>query len=67
MTSCDVYVYLKPNFRMEKYLLCLNKKQRFAISSYRTNSACLSKVTGRFKKRKLKGTTYSVLYVMGIS
>ncbi len=40
MNSCDVYDHLKPNFQMEKYL-CLNKKQRIAISRFRTNNTCL--------------------------
>ncbi len=35
MTSCDVYGHLKPNFKMEKYLICLIKKQRIAISRFR--------------------------------
>ncbi len=52
MTACDVYVHLKPNFQIEKYLLCLNKKQHIAISRFRTNNTHLHKVTGRFKKKK---------------
>ncbi len=51
MTSCDVYVYLKPNFKMEKYLTCLNKNQHIAICKFRTNNTRLPKVTGRFKKK----------------
>ncbi len=54
MTSCDVYVHLKPNFKMEKYLICLNKKQHIAIYKFRTNNTCLPKVTGRFKKPKIE-------------
>ncbi len=50
MTSCDTFVHLKPNFKMEKYLICLNKNQRIAICKFRTNNTCLPKVTGRFKK-----------------
>ncbi len=49
MTLCDLYVHLKPNFKMEKYLISLNKNQRIAISKFRTNNTCLPKVTGRFK------------------
>ncbi len=58
MTSCDVYVHLKPNFVMEKYLICLNKNQCIAICKFRTNNIRLPKVVRRFvfKKQKLKGT-----------
>ncbi len=52
ITSYDVYVHLKPNFQMEKYLLCLNKKQCIAIFRFSTNNTRLPKVTGRFKKNK---------------
>ncbi len=31
MISCDVYVHLKPTFKIEKYLICLNKNQHIAI------------------------------------
>ncbi len=51
MTSCDVYVHLKPNFKMEKYLISLNRNQRIAICKFRTNNTHLPKVTGRFKKK----------------
>ncbi len=54
MTSCDVYVHLKSNFKMEKYLICLNKNQRIDICKFRTNNTCLHKVTGRFKKPKIE-------------
>ncbi len=54
----------KPNFKMEKYLICLNKNQRIAICKFRTNNTHLPKVTGRLTKTKLKGTNNSVLYVM---
>ncbi len=44
MSSCNMYLQLKPNFQMEKCLTCLNKKQRIAISRYRINiKACLLK------------------------
>ncbi len=46
MISCDVYVHSKPNFKMEKYLICLNKNQCIAICKFRTNNTCLPKVTG---------------------
>ncbi len=52
MTSCDMYLHLKLNFQIEKYLLCLNKKQRIAISRFRTNNTRMPKVTGRFKKNE---------------
>ena len=52
MTSCDVDVHLKPHFKIEKYLISLNKKQRKAICKFRTNNTRLSKVIGRFKKPK---------------
>ncbi len=45
MTSCHVYVHLKPNFKMVKYLMCLNKNQHIAIFKIRYNIH----VTGRFK------------------
>ena len=54
MSSCDVYVHLKPDFKMEKYLISLNKKQRIAICRFRMNNTHLSKVTGRFKKTKVE-------------
>ncbi len=54
VTSCDVYVHLKPNLKMEKYLICLNKNQRIAICKFRTNNTSLPKVTGRFKKPKVE-------------
>ncbi len=54
MTSCDVYVHLKPNFQMKKYLLCLSKKQYIAISRFRTNNTHLPQVIGRFKEPKVK-------------
>ncbi len=50
MTSSDVYIHLKPNFKMEKYLISLNKNQRIAICKFRNNNTRLPKVTGRFKK-----------------
>ncbi len=54
MTSCDVYVHLKRNFKMEKYLICLNKNQPIAICKFRTNNTHLPKVTGRYKKTKVE-------------
>ncbi len=54
MNSCDVYIHLKPNFQMQKNLLCLNKKQRIVISRFRTNNTCLPNVTGRFKDPKVE-------------
>ncbi len=54
MTSCDVYVHLKPIFKMEKYLICLNKNQRIAICKFRTNNTHLPKATVRFKKTKVE-------------
>ncbi len=51
MKKCDVYVHLKPYFKIEKYLICLNKNQCIAICKFRTNITCLPKVTGRFKKK----------------
>ncbi len=54
MTSCDVYVHLKPNFKIEKYLICLNKNQRIAIYKFRTNNTPLPKVSGIFKKPKVE-------------
>ena len=54
MTSCDVYVHLKPSFKMEKYLICLNKKQRIAMCRFRTNNTRLPKVIGRFKQPKVE-------------
>ncbi len=47
-------VHLKPNFKMEKFLICLNKNQRIAICKFRTNNTCLPKVTGRSKKTKIE-------------
>ncbi len=44
----------KTNFKMEKYLICLNQNQRIAIYKFRTNNTCLPEVTGRFKKPKLE-------------
>ncbi len=69
MTSCDVYAHLKPKFEMEKCLICLCQKQHIAILRFRTNNTSLPKVTGRFKKKKkkLKGTKDSALYVMRIN
>ncbi len=43
--KCDVYVRLKPNFKMEKYLICLNKNQCIAICKFRTNNTRLLKIT----------------------
>ncbi len=54
MTSCNVYVHLKPNFKMEKYLICLNKNQCIAICKFGTNNTCLPKVTGRLEKMKVE-------------
>ncbi len=54
MTSCDVYVHLKPNFKMEKYLISLNKNQHIAICKFRTNNTRLPKVTQWFKKPKIE-------------
>ncbi len=53
MTSCDVYVHLIPNFKIEKYLISLNKNQCISICKFRTNNTSLPKVTGRFKKPKV--------------
>ncbi len=53
MTSCDVYVHLKSNFKMEKYLICLNKNQcpfkmtvdQSCPSKMTVNQSCPSKMT----------------------
>ncbi len=63
MTTCDVYVHLKPNFKMEKYLICLNKNQCIATCKFRTNNTHLPKVTGRFKKPNVeKQKRFCTLY-----
>ncbi len=54
MTSCDLYVHLKPNFTITKYFICLNKNQRITICKFRTNNTCLPKVTGRYIKPKVE-------------
>ncbi len=49
MTSCDVYVEFKQEFKLEKYLLCENQKYRQAICNFRVNNNRIRKVSGRYK------------------
>ena len=49
MTSCDIYVVFKQEFKLEKYLLCENHKYRRAICNFRLNNTRIPKVTGRYR------------------
>ena len=49
MTSCDIYVEFKQEFKLEKYLLCENLNYRRAICNFRVNNTRIPKVTGRYK------------------
>ena len=48
MTSCDVYVNFKKNFKLEDYLTYLNPVLRRPVCALRTNNTRLPKVLGRF-------------------
>jgi hypothetical protein len=49
MSSCDLYVEFKKEFKMEKYLLLENVKYRQAICNLRLNNNRIPKVVGRYK------------------
>ena len=48
MTSCDVYVNFKLNFKLEDYLVHLPLLLRRAVCALRTNNSRLPKVVGRY-------------------
>ncbi len=48
MSSCDVYVNFKPEFKLEDYLIYLQPILRRVICALRTNNTRLPKVVGRF-------------------
>ena len=48
MTSCDVYVNFKLNFKLEDYLVHLPIALRRALCNLRTNNSRIPKVVGRF-------------------
>ena len=48
MSSCDVYVNFKLNFKLEDYLVHLPLILRRAVCSLRTNNTRLPKVVGRY-------------------
>ncbi len=54
MTSCDLYLHLKPDFKIEKYLLNLDQSLRTVLCKLRTNNTRLPKVVGRYKKPKIE-------------
>ena len=54
MTSCDLYVEFKREFRLEKYLLSTDGKYRQAICNFRTNNTRIPKVTGRYQNIERK-------------
>ena len=49
MTSCDIYIECKQEFKLENYLMCENHNYRQAICNFRLNNTRIPKVTGRFK------------------
>ena len=55
MSSYDVYIHLKPDIKMEKYLLNLDNDLRRIVSGVITNNTRLPKVTGRYVKPRLEG------------
>ena len=48
MTSCDVYVNFKLNFKLEEYLVHLPTLLKRALCNLRTNNSKIPKVVGRF-------------------
>ena len=48
MTSCDVYVHYKQNFKLEEYLIHLPTTLKRAVCALRTNNSRLPKVVGRY-------------------
>ena len=48
MTSCDVYINFKINFKLEDYLIHLPVALRRALCNLRTNNSRIPKVVGRF-------------------
>ena len=49
MTSCDVYINFKINFKLEDYLIHLPIAIRKALCHLRTNNSRIPKVVGRFR------------------
>ena len=49
MTSCDVYINFKINFKLEEYLIHLPIALRRALCNLRTNNSRIPKVVGRFR------------------
>ena len=48
MTSCDVYVNIKQDFKLEDYLVHLPSSLKRAVCAIRTNNSRLPKVVGRY-------------------
>ncbi len=47
MTSCDIYVKFKQEFKLEKYLLLKNQKYSQTIYNFRMNNTRIPRVIGR--------------------
>ena len=54
MSSCDIYIQLKDEFKLEKYLLNLDNGLRRVVNVFWTNNNRLPKITGRYIKPKLE-------------
>ena len=54
MSSCDVYIQLKHEFKLEKYILNLDNGLTRVVSGLRTNNNRQPKITGRYMKPKLE-------------
>ena len=50
MSSCDLYMLFKEEFKLEKYLICTHGKVRQAICNSRTQNTRIPKVTGRYRR-----------------